>query len=492
MGRQGQAGDGRVWTRVVRQLGAYKRRGINLAEVVLTVVAFAVLRAAHMVADTPLWIYVVLVVAGGIASGVAFRFWGADCTSRELHLRVAVNIAFTTAVIYATGWGPMLGIGYMYIASDAIKHSGSRAAAPSLVWTVVGIAAGQLAIATNAAPTYLDAPEVHGLGALTALCLCFLIHSAGVTTDEKERAEAEVRRSEERFRSLVQNGSDVVALVEPDGKVQYISPSFERLGFATDASGDGPQLHPDDIERAAQAFMSVLSDRRRVVHVEVRLQRTDGSWRWLDVTLSNQCAEPSIKGVVANFHDVTERKQFEERLTHAAYHDPLTGLSNRAGFLARMERAAERAHREHLTTALLFLDLDWFKVINDSHGHNTGDRVLMEVATRLRGCVRAEDIIGRFGGDEFTILIEDAHQRMATEFAERITSVLRAPFHVNGRDLPITASVGLVVTDSFDDVDDLLRGADLAMYLAKEKGRARWELFDPNSQEPTPFNELVD
>src|SRR3954470_4195145 len=122
--------------RVAGRLAAYKRQGINAVEVVLTLVAFAVLRVVHLVADTPMWIYVTLVIAGGVVSALAFQRWGRDCTTRELHYRVALNIALTTAVIYATGWGPMLGIGYMYIATDAIKHSGSRAAGPSLIWTV--------------------------------------------------------------------------------------------------------------------------------------------------------------------------------------------------------------------------------------------------------------------------------------------------------------------------------------------------------------------
>jgi diguanylate cyclase (GGDEF)-like protein len=197
------------------------------------------------------------------------------------------------------------------------------------------------------------------------------------------------------------------------------------------------------------------------------------------VRFTNRCDDPSVEGIVVNFHDISERKQFEEQLAHAAYHDRLTGLANRAGFVSSLERAADRARRHGLTTALLFLDLDRFKVINDSFGHNMGDHVLVEVANRLRECVRVEDTIGRFGGDEFTILVEDVHPGRAADLADRVTTTLRRPFHLHGRDLSVTASVGLVITEAIGAPDDLLRSADLAMYLAKENGRARWELFDP-------------
>jgi diguanylate cyclase (GGDEF)-like protein/PAS domain S-box-containing protein len=461
-------------------VGHFRRRGLNIVEVVLTIVAFVFLRRVGAVAQTPLWVYVALVLVGGTLSALAFRWWGPECSTSQLYWRVGVNMLSATAVIYATGWGPALALGYMYLATDGIKHSGARSARPSLVWSVIGVAAGELAIAVNAAPSFLSTPEVHGLAALAALALGFAIFTAGQTSAEKERAEADVRRSEERFRSLVQNGSDVLAVVGPTGTLHYVSPSIERMGYRSDEFYKHVGvLHPEDIDRSRDTFNAVLANPGKLITTELRLQHADGSWRWQDVSFTNRCDDPSVDGIVVNFHDITERKQFEEQLAHAAYHDRLTGLANRAGFVRSLEQAAARAQHRNLTTALLFLDLDRFKVINDSFGHNMGDHVLVEVANRLRECVRVEDTIGRFGGDEFTILVEDVHPGRAADLADRVTATLRGPFHLNGRDLSVTASVGLVITDAIEAPDDLLRSADLAMYLAKENGRARWELFDP-------------
>ena len=483
MARSGSAGDGdgHAPSRdVIGRVGALKARGMNLVEVVLTLASFTFLRHIGAIASTPLWLYFALLTGGGVLSAVAFRTWGADVTDRQLHCRVAVNVAVTTAVIYATGWGPTLALGYMFVATDNIKHSGSRAGRPALIWSTVGIAAGQLAVALNAAPTFVDPPEVHGLGALAALGMGFAIHNAAATTAEKERAEADVRHSEGRFRSLVQNGSDVVAVVTPQGHISYVSPSIERMGYLPEEFSDQmDRLHADDVSRAAAAFIESVTHPGRNVQIEVRMLHADGTYRWQDVTLTNRCDDPSVDGIVVNFHDISERKIVEAQLAHVAYHDRLTGLSNRTDFVRRLELAVSRARREHLTTALLFLDLDRFKVVNDTYGHNMGDRVLIEVAERLRSCVRAEDTIGRFGGDEFTILVEDVTDLRATELAERVTAALRQPMKVSGRDMPVTASIGLVVAESSNLPDDLLRCADLAMYFAKENGRARWELFDP-------------
>ena len=462
-------------------LEVLKARGLNLVEVSLTLAVFTLLRDLNAIASTPLLVYCLLLAGGGTVSALVLRWWPGNCSTRQLHCRVAANAAVTTAVIYATGWGPALALGYMFVATDNIRHSGSRAARPCIGWSIVGIAGGQLAIALNAAPTFVATPEVHGLGALAALGLGFAMHTAGATTRQKERAEADVRRSEERFKSLVQNGSDVVAVVTPEGHISYVSPSIERMGYRPEEfSEQMDRLHPDDIERATIAFTESLAHPGRAVQVELRLLHADGSFRWQDVTITNRCDDLSVEGIVVNFHDITERKIAEDQLVHVAYHDRLTGLSNRTGFVRQLEQAVERARRHGFSTGLLFLDLDRFKVVNDSFGHNMGDRVLAEVADRLRRCVREADAIGRFGGDEFTILIEDVHVGRASALAERVTAVLRQPVIVNGQEFRVTASVGLVIDDAATPADELLRCADLAMYFAKENGRARWELFDPS------------
>ena len=484
MGRAGGIGvtGGRALPRrAAGRVGILKARGLNLVEVALTLGVFMFLRDVDAIASTPVWMYCVLLVGGGAASALSLRRWPGDCATAQLHFRVITNVAVTTAVIYATGWGPALALGYMFVATDNIRHSGSRAAKPCLVWSAVGIGGGQLAIALNAAPTFISEPEVHGLSVLAALGLGFAMHTAGATTALKEQAESDVRRSEERFKSLVQHGSDVVAVVTPQGRISYVSPSIERMGYRPEEfSEQFERLHPDDVTSASVAFADAIANPGRLVQIELRMLHADGSYRWQDVSMTNRCDDPSVEGIVVNFHDISERKVAEEQLVHVAYHDRLTGLSNRTGFVQRLEQAVERARRHDLTTGLLFLDLDRFKVVNDTFGHNMGDRVLVQVADRLRQCVRDGDAIGRFGGDEFTILIEDVRDGNAESLAERVTARLRQPLIVNGKELMVSASVGLVMDDAAAPADDLLRCADLAMYFAKENGRARWELFDPS------------
>ena len=446
----------------------------------MTAAAFIALRSAGALAQTPVGVYLLLLLGAGGLSAYAARKWQPGCSDRELYVRTAVQVAATTAVIYSTGWGPTLAIGYMFTLTDGITHSGSRAAKPTLVASTVGIALGQLAIALGWAPTLVSAPAVHGLGVLAALGLAFAVRNAGVAAAEKERAQAQLFRSEERFRSLVQNASDVVAVVGRDGKLVYISPAVERMiGFRPNELLDDAELvHPDDRATAGAVFSDALATPGQPFTFELRLKHADGTWRWQESTLTNRCDDPSVEGVVANFHDISERKQFEETLAYNAYHDRLTGLTNRGAFGDSLERALGRAGSRSLTTGLLFLDLDRFKVINDSLGHGIGDLVLVEVARRLERCVRGEDTIARFGGDEFTILAEDITTDEAAQMAARVIDAVGAPMAIAGRELAVTASVGVVTVKGERSADELLRNADLAMYLAKQRGRSRWELFD--------------
>lgn len=189
--------------------------------------------------------------------------------------------------------------------------------------------------------------------------------------------------------------------------------------------------------------------------------------------------------MVGAVHDITARKALEGKLAHQAFHDPLTHLPNRAFFMDRLEACLARRDRRHARVAVLFLDLDRFKYINDSLGHETGDQLLRGVAERVKSCLRPEDTAARLGGDEFTVLIENvASRRYAVGVAERITEALRAPFELGGHELYITTSIGIVLgTPGSDCVADLVRDADVAMYRAKDRGKARYEVFDESMVE---------
>jgi diguanylate cyclase (GGDEF)-like protein len=193
---------------------------------------------------------------------------------------------------------------------------------------------------------------------------------------------------------------------------------------------------------------------------------------------TNLIHEPVVKGIVLNARDVSERKALEAQLTHQAFHDPLTGLANRALFFDRVTHALERRQRSNERLAVLFLDLDNFKTVNDSLGHVPGDRLLVAAAVRLAACVRTADTVARLGGDEFAILIEDAHGDLATHAAERITAALREPFAVEGKEVFVTASLGIATDEAGMTASELLRNADMAMYTAKSRGKGRSEQFE--------------
>ncbi len=215
--------------------------------------------------------------------------------------------------------------------------------------------------------------------------------------------------------------------------------------------------------------------------IDHRIVRADGSERFVHSQVEvifDKRGRP--ERVLATLHDITDRKHLEERLVHQAFHDPLTGLPNRALFSNRLEHALARSSRQAHQLAVLFLDLDHFKLINDTLGHDAGDQVLIAVAERVRGCLRPGDTVARLGGDEFTILLEELSSvREAELIAERITEALTAPFSLSAQDMYVSTSVGIVLrTDAHQTPEDMLRDADVALYQAKDAGRARYAVYD--------------
>ncbi len=441
---------------------------------------------------------------------------------------------------------------------------------------------------------------------------------------EHKKMEETLRESEERFRSLIQNSSDLITLYDADGTIRYVSPALERmLGYEPEeriGKTSFGLIHPDDVARAKRMFAEVLQSPGVPMSVEVRAQHRDGSWRYIEAVGTNLLAHPSVGAVVLNGRDITdrkeaetrlreaerryrtlveripaityiqepdepsrttyispqyeeilgyspeeclkdpehwigilhpddrervlaedrranstgdplgmeyrqlakdgsvvwirdeaaavrdkegrlgywigvqiditERKMLEERLEYQAFHDSLTGLPNRALFIDRLEHALSRTERENGEVAVLFLDVDNLKVVNDTLGHEAGDWLLIAVTGRLRTCVRPADTVARLSGDEFAILLEDVEDvSRATQVAERVAEALRTPLAVKERETFITASIGIALSGAAFDftsgsaqeqAESLLRQADLAMYRAKSKGKAHHEIFDPS------------
>jgi diguanylate cyclase (GGDEF)-like protein/PAS domain S-box-containing protein len=298
----------------------------------------------------------------------------------------------------------------------------------------------------------------------------------------------EKQRSAARFETLVQSGSDLIMLVEETGTVRYTSPSSARvLGTAPEAlTGTAllEQVHPDDVPRLAE-YLTRSFEHRPAGALEVRLQGAAGSWQWVETLASApQPDEDGVPCVVLTSRDVSERKELEEQLTEQALHDPLTGLANRRLFADRVDHAL--AQREAGGIAVLFLDLDDFKVVNDSLGHGAGDALLVTVAERLVSQVRAGDTVARLGGDEFAVLLEqDVAPGDAESAAERLIAVLHEPVVVGSTELRTRASIGIAPVQPGDTGEDVLRNADLAMYMAKGAGKGRAATFRPEMHSAT-------
>jgi len=294
-----------------------------------------------------------------------------------------------------------------------------------------------------------------------------------------------LRQSEQRFRSLVQNASDAITILGADGTIAYASPTAERFWGHSSRSLIGQNImefvHPEDLHTAHRHFSDVLSQPGVSVPVELLLRHIDGTLRQFEVVASNLLHDQAVGGIVATYHDITQQKQLQRELSRMAFRDSLTDLPNRAVFLDRLEHGLLQADRQGQRVAVMFMDLDRFKIVNDSLGHPAGDALLVEVAARLRACLREEDSAARLGGDEFTILLEDvADEREAAHIAQRISSSLSTPVVIDGRELFVSASIGIALSTPYEDVPDgLLRKADLALYRAKAEGRARFAVFDP-------------
>ncbi len=302
----------------------------------------------------------------------------------------------------------------------------------------------------------------------------------------REEARA-VRASEARFRSLVQQSSDVTLIVGAEGTIRFASPAaaitFGRPASSLEGVALSALVHPDDVAQATRFLTSIGAVRGRL-SAEWRVRGSSGMWQWTENTATDLSNEPSVGGVVVNVRDISERRSLESRLTHQAFHDALTRLANRSLFLNRVAHAVARAPRHHRPSAVLFLDLDDFKKVNDSLGHGVGDELLIAGAGRLSTCVRPGDTIARLGGDEFAVLLEELDDMAhAVQIAERISSALRTPFRMQGREVVIGVSIGIAAVESDDTAEDVLRNADLAMYFAKGRDKGRWAIYAPEMHE---------
>ncbi|MGB5770914.1 MAG: EAL domain-containing protein [Crocosphaera sp.] len=304
---------------------------------------------------------------------------------------------------------------------------------------------------------------------------------------ERKKAEIALLESEQRFRALIENATDIIFILAPDGYLTYVSPSVKRILGYDPSSLMGKRFFEFIHQEEQKTILEEIEQMKEQPNLsqplqEFRVRTKENTWVMLEAIAKNLQDDPAVAGFVINCHDITDRHQTAEKLRYDAHHDNLTGLANRPALLQALKQAIhqkKRRKKDHF--ALLFLDLDGFKKINDGLGHLMGDQLLKEMANRLQKCHRDGDILARLGGDEFVFLLRDIQEPgEAIIVAQRIHNALKAPFILNRQEVFTSASIGITLSaDHYDHPEQMLRDADTAMYCAKARGQACHEIFTP-------------
>ncbi|MBD27243.1 MAG: hypothetical protein CL452_05805 [Acidimicrobiaceae bacterium] len=300
---------------------------------------------------------------------------------------------------------------------------------------------------------------------------------------ELKAAEQRVEASEIRLAALVEHASDLVCVADDAGRVIYASPAVARVLNLSASELEGTPVfdlvHPDDRGNLMGKMEEIVNTPGISPSLEARVAHADGGWRHMEVVTTNLLNNPAVSGIVINARDITERVEVAAQLEEKAFHDELTGLPNRSLLLDRLADALHRASRHDRMVGVLFLDLDRFKVVNDSLGHSVGDELLSETARRLEQTIRPDDTVARLGGDEFVVVIGNMVRTTdALVAAERVRSAVAQPVTLGNESTVVTTSVGIAIAFGDESPAELLQDADTAMYRAKEGGRDRAEMFD--------------
>jgi diguanylate cyclase (GGDEF)-like protein/PAS domain S-box-containing protein len=454
---------------------------------------------AYVVADMAL--LVALAIAGlraGVGATVPFALLGLG-----LVVRFGANSLYWYDVLlgppgFASAWAAALyNVAWLVFAlsAHAYRRSAAGAAAgpgvPSPGVSLVPTAAaafGYVVLARGVAHRLsLDLGVLVFVGvALTGALLLRLLVAA--RAGARLAVEHEARAHEARFRSLVENASDMILVVGEDGRIGFHTPSAERFFGREGRDIEGASLldlvHPGDREVAQALVREALARPGTTSGAEWRVSRGGEEWQFVEARANVVPGDRHLAGAVLTLRSVHERKVLEERLAYQAFHDPLTNLANRVLFTERLEHALQLARRRARPVSVVFVDLDDFKDVNDSLGHAAGDELLVEVARRFLGCVRAGDTAARLGGDEFAVLVEDGggDAAMALQVAERLQHAVRLPFAVGGREIVLGASLGIASSEGGPTAGDLLRNADVAMYRAKQAGKGQVVRFEAGMQ----------
>jgi diguanylate cyclase (GGDEF)-like protein len=455
---------------------------------ILTAVAFVVASRFGLVGDLPLWMLLTLMAGAGALGQATAGLVRPDASPFELHTALAAQVLPVSAIIYAIGWGPTLTVGYVFVVARVLDAGGSRVWRATLGWMALGVALGQVAIVMGVVPSYVPTKYVHGLAALGVLGMAFVVWLLGAKTEQNERAFGELDATLSLLSATLDSTADGILVVDTEGSISQFNSQFAQMWRLPDALLDSR----DDGAAIAFVLDQLVRPELFIAKVEELYAQpgaqSDDTLEFKDGRVFERHSRPQqvdgeIVGRVWSFRDVTDRHRLVNELAHQAFHDSLTGLANRALLRDRLEHALARSRRLAATVAVLFCDLDGFKMVNDTLGHDAGDLLLVEVARRLEYNLRDGDTAARLGGDEFAIVLDETTTDDTTALAQRLLEALREPFVVNNREVFVPASIG--IADNGADVleaDEMLSRADIAMYAAKSRGRNRIELFEPTMQ----------
>jgi diguanylate cyclase (GGDEF)-like protein/PAS domain S-box-containing protein len=432
----------------------------------------------------PVPVMAAAVLLGALAQPRAQRALAGGSLDRRSGWRIALAMTLFSTIAFGLGLPSMVPVFALVVGSIHLHWSGWRiwrtVAAQSLVLTV----AGEVAVSLDWLPSIMGQAREMAVSGVFLVAGTQVLSNLGMTARRRAEIELELRRTESRFRSLVQQSQDVTAIVDLGLTITYISPAIARLTSRPVDEIRGSLL-PDLLSpRWCRALEAALiraegAGPGATEELEVMVGAGTGNPRWLDVVVTNLLDDTAVGGFVLNATDVTERRRYREQLVHAATHDPLTALLNRAAFVTALQR--ELAEVSPTAEAwLFFCDLDGFKEINDGFGHDAGDAVLVHTARQLRRQAGGRSIVGRFGGDEFCVLVPpgggactDPHE-LRDLLAEAVSEPCRLP---GGQHVRARGSFGLVVLDGSRLLaDDVLRDADQRMYQRKRRSvpEPRW------------------
>jgi diguanylate cyclase (GGDEF)-like protein/PAS domain S-box-containing protein len=403
------------------------------------------------------------------------RLVGGGALHNRLALRLLIAMGLVAGLVGPVGWGFMLPCFATLIGVVHIGWSGAASWRTTASAVVVATIATQCALQLGVIESIMPVGLSHLLAAWNLLLAIMGLSNLGGSAAQVEGANEELRRTEARFRALIEKSSDVITVMDADSRLVDVSPAmlhvagWESAGLVgTDRIG---LVHPDDQSRMREAVQDLVrSGDGQETRFEFRSRHFDGTWRWHETTMRNLLADPDVRGIVCHERDISERRLHQEKLARIAAHDGLTGLPNRPEVLRLLDDAVAAVPAGR-SLAVLFIDLDGFKGVNDTYGHRMGDELLIAAAGRLRQELLPTDVLSRFGGDEFVAVVRDAADvRAVQSLAERLMAVMREPFDLSGGTVRIGASIGTAAiqdTDTDRDAKALIDYADAQMYLIK-------------------------